>query len=362
MLSDLVFNALVLVLGVVGARRVGPGRRAALAAALFVLSLGLGMLGGVLFGRIFLPFRMIAWSLFLHLPLLLIVAGWELRSKAAFALAGVIFAVGADAFLLEPRLLRESVVEVRSPRLQRAWTVALVADLQTDRVGEYERAALERALAAKPDLVLFAGDYLQLHDEQKWVDGIPVFRELLREVGFVGPDAPPAYAVKGNMEWRRGWEALFEGSSVEPVLETSTFQHGELAVTALSFDASFGREPVPAAEQGFQIVFGHGPDFALERPPGQLLLAGHTHGGQVRLPFIGPLLTFSKVPRAWAAGLTRTGPEQALYVSRGVGMERGDAPRLRFNCLPELVFVHLAPGEPSFLVVEGDRAAAAAIR
>ena len=74
-----------------------------------------------------------------------------------------------------------------------------------------------------------------------------------------------------------------------------------------------------------------------------LLLAGHTHGGQVRLPVIGPPLTLSRIPRAWAAGVTNLPIDRNLVVSRGIGMERGLAPRMRFLCRPELVVVTLEP-------------------
>jgi hypothetical protein len=49
------------------------------------------------------------------------------------------------------------------------------------------------------------------------------------------------------------------------------------------------------------------------------------------------------VPRAWAAGTTRLDSGRTLVVSRGVGMERGDAPRLRFLCRPEIVIVEIVP-------------------
>jgi hypothetical protein len=93
----------------------------------------------------------------------------------------------------------------------------------------------------------------------------------------------------------------------------------------------------------FHIVLGHSPNFALGRVDADLLVAGHTHGGQVRLPWIGPLMTLSAVPRAWAAGTTRLDSGRTLVVSRGVGMERGDAPRLRFLCRPEIVIVEIVP-------------------
>lgn len=345
MLADLIFNLCVGLIAALTLRRTSaPTRRAV---ALLVVSLALAVIGGRLFGRIFLPLRLLAFTIFLHAPLLLGWLAWRQRRLWPALLAMAALLVGIDAFLVEPRALQASVVTVRSPRLTQRWRVALVADLQTDRIGAHEREALRRTMAWEPDLVLFAGDYLQIHDDAEWERGVPDVVRLLREAGFDGPDAPPAYAVQGNMEWRDTWPRLFEGTRVVPVRETTTFDHGELAITALSFAASFGREPLPAPEDAFQIVFGHGPDFALNSPPGQLLLAGHTHGGQVRLPWIGPLITFSRVPRAWASGLTRLGPEQTLYVSRGIGLERGDAPRLRFNCLPELVLFELEPGEAS---------------
>jgi predicted MPP superfamily phosphohydrolase len=49
------------------------------------------------------------------------------------------------------------------------------------------------------------------------------------------------------------------------------------------------------------------------------------------------------VPRSWAAGVTRLVNGATLIVSRGVGMERGSAPRLRFLCRPELVIIEVLP-------------------
>jgi predicted MPP superfamily phosphohydrolase len=71
-----------------------------------------------------------------------------------------------------------------------------------------------------------------------------------------------------------------------------------------------------------------------------LVLAGHTHGGQFVLPFFGPPVTASRLPRLFAGGLHdfRGTP---LHVSRGVGMERGFSPPVRFLCPPEICVVDL---------------------
>jgi hypothetical protein len=98
-----------------------------------------------------------------------------------------------------------------------------------------------------------------------------------------------------------------------------------------------------AGEDRFHIVLGHSPNFSLGPVDADLLIAGHTHGGQVQLPLIGPLLTLSHVPRSWASGVTEIALGKTMVVSRGIGMERGAAPRLRFLCRPELVVVDLLP-------------------
>ena len=90
-------------------------------------------------------------------------------------------------------------------------------------------------------------------------------------------------------------------------------------------------------------MIGHNPNFALQRPDADLYLAGHTHGGQVVIPFIGPLITFSDLPVDQVAGRTDFTNGSTLIVSRGIGLERYDAPRLRFLCRPEVAVIDLLP-------------------
>jgi hypothetical protein len=71
-----------------------------------------------------------------------------------------------------------------------------------------------------------------------------------------------------------------------------------------------------------------------------LYLCGHTHGGQVRLPLIGPILTSSQLGRRYVMGHYCEGSTH-LYVSRGVGMEGLSAPRVRLLAPPEITLVTL---------------------
>jgi predicted MPP superfamily phosphohydrolase len=73
-----------------------------------------------------------------------------------------------------------------------------------------------------------------------------------------------------------------------------------------------------------------------------LFCAGHVHGGQIAMPFYGALVTLSRYGKQYEAGLYKAGP-MWLYVSRGVGMEGGAAPRVRFCSRPEVAVLEAVP-------------------
>ena len=75
-----------------------------------------------------------------------------------------------------------------------------------------------------------------------------------------------------------------------------------------------------------------------------LYLAGHTHGGQIRLPFYGALVTLSRYGKKYEAGEYAVG-DTILYVNRGIGMEGGLAPRVRFLCRPEITVFDIVPAK-----------------
>ena len=72
-------------------------------------------------------------------------------------------------------------------------------------------------------------------------------------------------------------------------------------------------------------------------------LSGDTHGGQLRLPGLGPLIRISRGGSSFDIGLHRIAPHGHLYVSRGSGMEGGTVPRVRFLCRRELTLIELVP-------------------
>lgn len=290
--------------------------------------------------------RLLSFAVFAHTPLLLCAVGWtrrriSLRWCAVCWLAALgILVIALDAFLLEPFRLEVSHLRVETGKLARPLRIAVVADLQTDRIDRYEERVLRRVMGADPDLVLMPGDYLHTSDPARYARLAYELRALFERAGF---DAPLGiFAVRGNVE-HNDWPLIFAGTRVRALDETLSLQVGELQLTGLGLEDSFDTSLHVPASNRFHIVFGHAPDFALGSVDADLLVAGHTHGGQVRIPLWGPVLTFSRVPRAWTAGVARISGGRTLVVSRGIGMERGSAPRLRFRCRPEIVIVDVEP-------------------
>lgn len=300
----------------------------------------------VIGGGAFLTMRCCAWTGFFYVPrmlaaLAMLDARGHRRRAALFAAVALAIAlVGCDAFFVEPHSLTLSHPVVRTSKVDRPLRIGVISDIQMDSFGDYERGALHRLMEEKPDLILFPGDFIQVRTAEEYASIASAFRQALATESV---DAPLGmFATQGNMEGR-GWEHLWDGTKVRPLAPGERVEADRFVLDGLDLAQSFDPHMDVPETRAFHIVMGHAPDFSLGPIHADLLVAGHTHGGQVRLPFIGPLVTYSAVPRAWAAGMTRLSGGRTLVVSRGVGMERGDAPRLRFLCKPEIVVIDVQP-------------------
>jgi predicted MPP superfamily phosphohydrolase len=256
-------------------------------------------------------------------------------------------AIGIYASFIEPfRLVTETVrVVLPSGRSGSGeLRIAVFSDLQTDRVTGHERGAVDLVLALRPDLILLPGDFFQGTPEE-FRRELPALRDLLGRLR-----APAGvFAVEGNTDVPSEMRMILEGTGIR-LLEDEVVRiaAGDRTVTIGGIGARRGRDHPGEAvrrledepgEGDIRILLSHHPDAVLGLRPGtriDLVVAGHTHGGQVQLPWFGPPITLSGVPRRVAAGGLHDLDGRLVYVSRGVGVERGAAPRIRFLCPPEI--------------------------
>lgn len=280
-------------------------------------------------------------------------------ARACAALGLALAPVGGYASFVEPfRLTVERVtipLDTDRPDAEEL-RIAVLADIQAIEVHEHHRAAVREAMAFEPHLILLPGDLIQAPDIESHEAAMPAFRELLAPL-----DAPlGVWFVIGNTDWGSRVRDVFEGTRVK-VLENEWIvrEHaGRRVVVGGSGmywrDAEVERfvgelEALTAAETGghdLRILLAHFPDVIHHLSAASridLVVAGHTHGGQVSLPLIGPPITLSTVPRAVAAGGLHEVEGNRVYVSRGLGWEGGPAPRVRFLAPPEVSLLTLVP-------------------
>jgi len=239
--------------------------------------------------------------------------------------------LGAWAFWLEPASLRTAEYRLALPHWPAACSglrVAVLADLHVGSPwnGLDNLARVTAAVrAAKPDLVLLAGDYV-IRDVRggKFVAPEEIAPRLARLGAPLG-----RYAVLGNHDWwvdgprvRRALEA-----NGTPVLEDSAVRvaRGDCAfwIAGVS-DLWEGRHDVAGALSGVPpdaavLVLTHNPDLFPRIPERvSLTIAGHTHGGQVYIPFVGRPIVPSRYGERFAIGsIVEDG--RHLFVSPGIG-------------------------------------------
>ena len=96
--------------------------------------------------------------------------------------------------------------------------------------------------------------------------------------------------------------------------------------------------------ENYSILLYHYSDLAesLKGLNVDLYLSGHTHGGQVRMPFYGAIVTLSRFGKKYESGMYDINGTK-LYVNRGIGLENTPAPKVRFLCRPEITVFDIHP-------------------
>jgi predicted MPP superfamily phosphohydrolase len=255
------------------------------------------------------------------------------------------------AYVIEPLLVETTELSFTSGDLDPAAPpvhIVHLTDTHIERSSFRETSVIRQVNALQPDIIVLTGDYLNLSYLSDPTSAAH-FRQFVAQL-----QAPYGiYAVRGSVESRpESMARLLAGTNVvwleqESITITVRGQAVTLVGVACSHRQPVDVERLAQAMAGipasaFTVLLYHSPDLIREAVEHQvdLYLGGHTHGGQLCLPFYGAIATASRYGKQYVSGLFTEGGTK-MYISRGLGFEGGSMPRARFLCRPEVVSLEL---------------------
>jgi uncharacterized protein len=254
------------------------------------------------------------------------------------------------AFGVEPRWFETVVQPVRIPGLRDSVRILHLSDFHASFEVPFSliSSAVETGLQAKPDIICLTGDFITRDEPMDWAAYSRILKHMSSRV--------PTFATLGNHDggyWAKSRQGHANPSIVINLLRDSgvTVLHNanqvvttRTAVLRLAGVADLWSRDVDAvsafsqADSDFPtVLLAHNPDTkdVVDTFKWDLMLSGHTHGGQVLVPLVGD----SYVPvrdKRFIAGLKGWNGRQ-IYVTRGVG----SLCSVRFNCRPEVTILDL---------------------
>lgn len=288
--------------------------------------------------------------LILAAPLALVLPANAALGIAVFIniLASLALVWGA---LEEPLRITRTTVALSSPKLPPGQTLRILhlSDLHLERWGEREERMVVLIQEAEADLILITGDYVNTSyrsDKETLAEVKRFLRKLKAPHGvyavlgtpFVDYYVPPSF-VNTKTTLLRDQVAPIRLDREHSLALIGVECHHNIQRDALTLaDTATKADP-----NAYRILLYHSPEL-MDHAPAQdidLYLCGHTHGGQVRLPGYGAILTASALGKRYEMG--RYDKEgTTLYVSRGIGMEGLAAPRVRFLSPPEITLFEIS--------------------
>jgi len=282
------------------------------------------------------------------------------RRKAAGlagVLAGGLGAVGlVDGFLIEPFRVAVVELEVTLPGLPREFDgirILQLSDLHFRHKPRLQAHLLALASACTPDLVVITGDLI---DREIDADSCLAFlvelhaRTRARVVTVPGNWEHRVFSTKADIAmWYE--RVRSEAGALVLVNESVCFHRGAGRLWVVGTDDPyFGHADLVASFEGVPedacaVVLTHAPEAFEELAQwrqARLVLAGHTHGGQVCVPLLGPVRVPSRYGTRFAHGLFRIG-DALFYVNEGIGTSHMP---VRFLCPPELTSITIRSVTP----------------
>ena len=234
-------------------------------------------------------------------------------------------AVWADADLLEPQWIRTHTVRIGDGKPTHR--VVQISDIHHKGDKALFESVVAKVNALSPDIVCFTGD---LVEKSNFTD---------EALGIMKKIKAPVYAVPGNHDYWSGtkfkvFADFFAGTGGAWLTDAQTVTADKKLCVTGAVCLNWGEPRIYPPKPGCKnILLIHYPLFVEKVSPLKfdLILAGHSHGGQVRVPFYGAvLLPFWVGKYEMGRYETASGP---MYVNPGIGYI---GTQLRFNCRPEI--------------------------
>ena len=244
--------------------------------------------------------------------------------------------LGAHNDVYDIEVTRHEVFVDDLPASFDGYRVAFLTDTHVAsfmRRGFY-REVVAQTLRFQPDLILLGGDFVTFERH------IPLMAELLL-TDLTAPDG--VYAVLGNHDYWADADSVIAAMTARGVRfivnRSLAIRRGDDEIALAGIDEIY--RGTPDIDNAFALVdprkpclvLSHHPDVVdlLDHRRADLLVCGHTHGGQIRVPFFGSIVVPSRHEARYASGFHRQG-SVLMYVSRGIGA----IPPLRILCKPEV--------------------------
>jgi predicted MPP superfamily phosphohydrolase len=261
---------------------------------------------------------------------------------------GVIGLVGSYPIFIERYLIQVNTYRIPVPNLPSAFSGFRIVHLTDLHHGLLVPLAVihhvvSQANTIRPDLILCTGDYVHQRNTSSEIDQVwPVMAQLTAPCGV--------YSVLGNHDhwadtnrslyWLERTRQDIRHKAVRIDREKQSLWvagAGDLYEDHRNLDIVLSMIP----EEDCRLVLAHNPDSADTTHSRRidLMISGHTHGGQVVIPFFGaPVLPVKN--KSYSSGLKCSPQGEKIFISRGIGW--AICP-VRFNCLPEIAVLELTP-------------------
>ncbi|HET9401279.1 MAG TPA: metallophosphoesterase [Candidatus Acidoferrales bacterium] len=260
-----------------------------------------------------------------------------MRRIVLVALAVIAVALATDAFFIEPYDI-EVTHTVLMARVNAPLKIAELTDLHTTKFGRLEKKLVDLLGQEKPDVIVITGDTLGRDSDYRAIR--PLLQELHAPLGV--------WLVRGNWERNgipRNEHGFYSSVGVHLLLNEAKPIRDDIWLVGVD-DVITGNPDINIALKSvppdvYAIALFHEPayfDQVAGRVP--LALAGHTHGGQVRIPFV-PVFWLPRGSNGFLEGWYAE-RNSKMYVSRGIGTS--NLP-VRFMCRPELAIITLQPSQ-----------------